>query len=260
MECKGMRKIPAKYRQRLMGLIPVERIVTWQIPRPPNSLLPELLAYDGLTPTISDILDSMGLAGAIPGSVLRPVIPGRKIAGPAITLKYVPERLTPARSFLDRARAKLADRDAYALTQPGDVVVIDGGGRGEVSAMGGLSTMIAKKYGLAGNIVDCGVRDVGEMRALDYPVWSRGITPVSGKFRFEALEVNGPVVCGGVSVHPGDLVVADDSGVVFVSQKLIKEVVRRAVETSKKEKRLIEAIEEGSSMEDIKKILAPEKW
>jgi 4-hydroxy-4-methyl-2-oxoglutarate aldolase len=260
MECKGMRKIPAKYRQRLMGLIPVERIVTWQIPRPPNSLLPELLAYDGLTPTISDILDSMGLAGAIPGSVLRPVIPGRKIAGPAITLKYVPERLTPARSFQDRARAKLADRDAYALTQPGDVVVIDGGGRGEVSAMGGLSTMIAKKYGLAGNIVDCGVRDVGEMRALDYPVWSRGITPVSGKFRFEALEVNGPVVCGGVSVHPGDLVVADDSGVVFVPQKLIKEVVRRAVETSKKEKRLIEAIEEGSSMEEIKKILAPEKW
>jgi regulator of RNase E activity RraA len=255
-----MRKIPAKYRQRLMGLIPVERIVAWQVPRPPKALLQELVAYDGLTPTISDILDSMGLAGAIPGSVLRPLIPGRKIAGPALTLKYVPERLIPARSFQERARAKLADRDAYALTQPGDVVVIDGGGRGEISAMGGLSTMIAKKYGLAGNIVDCGVRDVGEIRSLDYPVWSRGITPVSGKFRFEALEVNGPVVCGGVSVHPGDLVVADDSGVVVVPQKLIKEVVRRAIETSKKEKRLIEAIEEGSSMEEVKKILAPEKW
>jgi len=243
-----------------MGLIPVERIVTWQIPRPPKSLLQELLAYDGLTPTISDILDSVGLAGAIPGSVLRPVIPGKKIVGPAVTLKYVPERLTPARSFQEKAKAKLADRDAYALTEPGDVVVIDGGGGEGISAMGGLSTLVAKKYGLAGNIVDCGVRDVGEMRALDYPVWSRGITPVSGKFRFEALEVNGPVVCGGVSVHPGDLVVADDSGVVIVPQKFIEKIVRQAIESSKKEKRLTEAIEEGSSMEEIKKILAPEKW
>jgi regulator of RNase E activity RraA len=168
--------------------------------------------------------------------------------------------LTPAQSFHEKARAKLADRDAYALTEPGDVVVIDGGGRAEVSAMGGLSTIVAKKYGLAGNIVDCGVRDVGEMRALDYPVWSRGITPISGKFRFDALEVNGPVACGGVSVHPGDLVVADDSGVVVVPREFIQEVVRRAIEASKKEQRLIEAIEEGSSMEEIKKILAPEKW
>jgi len=255
-----MRKIPAKYRRRLMGLIPVERIATWHIPRPPRPLLQELLAYDGLTPTISDILDSMGVAGAIPGSVLRPVIPGKKIAGPAVTLRYVPERLTPARSFQEKARAKLADRDAYALTEPGDVVVIDGGGRAEVSAMGGLSTIVAKRYGLAGNIVDCGVRDVGEMRALDYPVWSRGITPISGKFRFEALEVNGPVVCGGVSVHPGDLMVADDTGVVVVPQEFIQTVVRLAIETSKKEQRLIEAIEEGSSTEEIKKILAPEKW
>jgi 4-hydroxy-4-methyl-2-oxoglutarate aldolase len=255
-----LKKIPEKYQQRLMGLIPVERIMTWQIPRPPKSLLQELLSYDGLTPTISDILDSMGMTGAIPGSVLRPVIPGKKIAGPAVTLKYVPERSTPTQSFHEKARAKLADRDAYALTEPGDVVVIDGGGRGEISAMGGLSTLVAKRYGLAGNIVDCGVRDVDDMRALNYPVWSRGITPITGKFRFEALEVNGLVVCAGVSVRPGDLVVADDSGVVIVPQKFLSEVLRRAIETSKKEKRLIEAIEEGSSIGEIKKILSPRKW
>jgi len=255
-----MRKIPERYRQRLMGLIPVERIGTWQILRPRKSLLQELLTYEGLTPTISDILDSMGIAGAVPGSVLRPIILGKKIAGPAITLKYAPERFSPAQSFHEKAKAKLADRDAYALTEPGDVVVIDGGGRAEISAMGGLSTLMAKKYGLAGNVVDCGVRDVGEMRALDYPVWSRGITPITGKFRFEAIEINGPVVCGGVSVSPGDLVVADDSGVVFIPQKFIKIVLERAIEVLKKEARLIEAIEEGSSMEEIKKILAPEKW
>jgi len=255
-----MKKVPEKYRKRLMGLIPIERIIAWNIPRPPQSLLQELLSYDGLTPTFSDILDSMGIAGAIPGSVLKPVLSGKKIAGPAVTLKYVPERLTPAQSFHEKARAKLADRDAYALTEPGDVVVIDGGGRGDISAMGGLSTLIAKKYGLTGNIVDCGVRDVAEMRNLDYPVWSRGVTPITGKFRFEALEVNGPVVCAGVSVHPGDLVVADDTGVVIIPQKFIGIVVKQAIEVSKREKKLVEAIEEGSSMEEIKKILSPEKW
>jgi 4-hydroxy-4-methyl-2-oxoglutarate aldolase len=255
-----MTKIPQKYRKRLMGLIPIERIKTWQIPRPDKSLLQALLAFDGLTPTLSDILDSMGLTGAIPGSVLKPVLAGKKIAGPVLTLKYIPELMTPAQSFQDKARAKLADRDAYALTEPGDIVVIDGGGMAHVSAMGGLSTTVAKSYGLAGNIVDCGVRDVAEMRNLDYPVWSRGITPITGKFRFEAIEINGPIVCAGIQVSPGDLVVADDTGVVFVPQKFIAEVIRRAIEASKKEEHLIHALEEGSSLGEIKKILSPEKW
>jgi regulator of RNase E activity RraA len=255
-----MAKMPEKYRKRLMGLIPLERIKTWQVPRPSQSLLQELLSFDGLTPTLSDILDSMGLSGAVPGSTLRPVLSGKKIVGPAVTLKYIPEPMTPAQAFHERSRAKLADRDAYALTEPGDIVVIDGDGLAGVSAMGGLSTTVAKSYGLAGSIVDCGVRDVAEMRKLDYPVWSRGITPITGKFRFEALEINGPVACAGIQVSPGDLVVADDTGVVFVPQKYIGEVIRRAVEASKKEETLIKALEKGSSLTQITKILSPEKW
>jgi len=255
-----MKKIPEKYRKRLMGLIPVERVHSWQISRPPQSLLQELLRYDGLTPTLSDILDSMGVAGAIPGSVLKPVLPGKKIAGPAVTLKYIPERLTPVQAFHRKDKAKLADRDAYALTEPGDIVVIDGGGRGDISAMGGLSTLFAKKYGLAGNIVDCGVRDVEGMRKLDYPVWSRGVTPITGKFRFEALEVNGPVVCSGITVQPGDLVVADDTGVVIIPREMIGLVVKQAIEASQKEDKLVKAVEEGSSLDQIQKILDPKKW
>jgi 4-hydroxy-4-methyl-2-oxoglutarate aldolase len=249
-----------KYRRRLMGLIPLERIRTWQIPRPPKPLLLELLAHNGLTSTLSDILDALGVAGAIPGSQLSPVLANKKIVGPAVTLRYVPERLTPSQSFHERAKAKLADRDAYALTEPGDVVVVAAGGRGDISAMGGLSALVAKKYGLAGNIVDGGVRDVNEMRSLDYPVWSRGITPITGKFRLEAMEINGPVVCAGVVVHPGDVVVADDTGVVVLPQKISLTVMRKALETFKKEARLVEAIESEASIEKWKKILAPEKW
>ena len=243
-----------------MGLIPLERIVSCEIPRPPRSLLQGLLRFGGLTATLADILDSLGIAGAIPGSVLKPVLPGQRIAGPAVTLRYIPERLTPAQSFHEKARARLADRDAYAFTEPGDVVVIDGGGRGEISAMGGLSTRMAKKYGLAGNIVDAGVRDVDEMNSLKYPVWSRGITPITGKFRFEAIEINGPVVCCGVQVCPGDLVVADDTGVIFIPQKRIKDVVKQAIANSQKEDQLMAAIAGGSSTAELKKIISPEKW
>jgi 4-hydroxy-4-methyl-2-oxoglutarate aldolase len=250
----------AKYRRRLMGLIPPERIRTWEIPRPPKPFLLELLANNGLTSTLSDILDALGVAGAIPGSTLRPVLANKKIIGPAITLRYIPELLTPSQSFHERAKAKLADRDAYALTEPGDVVVIDAGGSGEISAMGGLSALVAQKYGLAGNIVEGGVRDVDEMRSLDYPVWSRGITPITGKFRLEAVEINGPVACAGVVVHPGDLIAADDTGIVVIPQKISLTVMRRALETFKKEAKLIEAIESGGSIENWKKILAPEKW
>lgn len=253
-------RIPEKYKGRLMGLIPLEKIVAWEIPRPPKTLIQDLLSYDGLTPTISDVLDSLGIKGAIPGSTLKPVIPGKKIAGPAITLKYIPEELTPAQAFREKAKAKLADRDAYALAEPGDVVVIDGGGQGEISAMGGLSTLVAKKYGLAGNIVDCGVRDIQDIRNLDYPVWSRGLTPISGKFRFAACQINGPIVCAGISVSPGDLVVADDSGVVIIPQRFIKIVSQQVINILKKESRLIAAIEGGSSIEEIKKILDPKKW
>lgn len=255
-----MDKIPEKYQKRLMGLIPIERIRSWEISRPSKSLLNEVLKFDGLTPTISDILDSMGIVGAVPGSQLRPVIAGKKIAGPAVTLKYIPESLNPRQSFLEKAKAKLADRDAYALTEPGDVIVIDGAGRADVSAMGGLSTLIAKKYELAGNIVDCGVRDIAEMRALDYPVWCRGITPITGKFRFAALEINGPVICCGIVVYPGDLVVADDTGVVFIPQRYIQEVLSRAIEASQKEQRLTQEIQAGSSLEEVKKILSPDQW
>lgn len=131
---------------------------------------------------------------------------------------------------------------------------------GDVSAMGGLSTLIAKRYGLAGNVVDCGVRDVEEMRKLDYPVWSRGVTPITGKFRFEALMINGPVVCAGVSVHPGDVVVADDTGVVVIPRDISAGVIRKAILAARREAELTEVIEDGASLREIKKVLSPEKW
>ena len=245
---------------RLLGLISVERIITVDIPRTPKHLINSILNLDGITSTISDILDSLGLLGVVPASVLKPLQPGYKIAGNAVTLRYLPERETSTQLHNDRARAKLADRDVYAIAEEGDVAVFDANGMSDISTMGGLSALMAIKAKMAGNIIDGGIRDLDVIRDLNYPVWSRGGTPRTGKHRLEAIEINGPVICAGIHVQPGDLVVADDTGVVFVPSERVVEVIEKALAMTAKEDRLVEAIKQGASIAEIKIILSPDKW
>lgn len=249
-----------KYSSRLMGLIPPERIVKAEFPRPSKEIIDRFLEIDGLTPTVSDVLDSMGIKGVISASRLRPVITGKKIVGPAVTIRYIPESITPDYGHEQKERAKLADRDVYAIAEEGDVPVFDAAGLGDVSVMGGLSTLVAKKWGMAGNIIDGGVRDVDTIRKLDYPVWSTGQTPITGKYRVEAMEINGPISIAGVRVNPGDLIIADDSGVVVVPFEHISEVLQKTIIAVKKEDDVVKLFESGASIEEISKILPPSKW
>jgi regulator of RNase E activity RraA len=98
---------------------------------------------------------------------------------------------------------------------PGEVLVIDNGGRC-VSTFGGLATLAARTKGISGLVVDGGVRDREEMMELAFPVFSRHITPLTGRTRLAVTGLNEVVSCGGVRVRPGDVVVADGSGVVCV--------------------------------------------
>lgn len=250
----------SKYADRLLGLIAVERIKTADIERTPKELIKKLYTLDGLTATVSDVLDSLGINGVVSANILKPLIPGKKTIGNALTLRYISERDTTTALSFSGARPKLADRDVYALAEEGDVAVFDVNGYEDISTMGGLSTLMATKARLAGNIVDSGIRDVDVIKTLDYPVWSRGITPRSGKYRLEAIEINGPIMCAGVHVQPGDLVIADDTGVVFVPGNRAIEVIEKTLEIAAKEDNLIEAINAGASIPEIKKIISPDKW
>lgn len=249
-----------KYQKRLMGLIPPERIVKVEFPRPSTEIINAFMELDGLTPTVSDVLDSLGINGTISASRLRPVIKGKKIVGPAITIRYIPESNTHDYGYLNKERTKLADRDVYALGEKGDVPVFDASGLGDVSVMGGLSTLVAKKWGMAGNIIDGGVRDIDTIYNLDYPVWSTGQTPLTGKYRVEAMEINGPISIAGIRVNPGDLIVADDSGVVVIPYEKVEEVLEKTIVATKKEEEVIKLFESGASIEELSKILPPSKW
>lgn len=249
-----------KYKDRLPGLILAERIVAVDFPRPARQVVEGFKKLEEPTPTISDILDSLGIEGTIPSSELKPIVPGKTIVGPATTLRYLPERDTVTQSFHEKAVAKLADRDAYGIAEPGDVVVIDVGGRHDISCMGGLSTISALKCRLSGNIIDGGVRDVDTIRRLGYPVWARGTTPRSGKFRLEAIEINGPVVCAGLQVHPGDLIIADGTGIVVVPIERAQEVLSRAQQMQEREKKIVRALEQGATWAELRRIMDPARW
>ena len=111
-----------KYRDRLFGLIDEDRILCTEIPRPSKEIIDEFYKYaGGLTPTVSDILDSMGIIGTISASVLKPVVPGKTAIGPVVTLRYLFERKTPTQATswsTTPTAARSPARAACPLTWP----------------------------------------------------------------------------------------------------------------------------------------------
>src|SRR5690606_7336621 len=118
------------------------------------------------------------------------------------------------------------EHEAYNLARPGDVVVIEG--LTDASNLGGQSATVASRAGCAGAIIDGSYRDPQVSRDLDFPIWSRGVTPITGKWRLRTVAINGPVRIVGIPVEAGDLVVADEAGVVFIPFAHVQDVLREA--------------------------------
>lgn len=243
-----------EYRQlgRIWGGVPRENIKRIKYPRIDGRILQGFLALDDLTGTVSDVLDSVGINGSVPSTYLSPVIAGSKIAGTAITLRSVPERKTPTQGFHDKDYIRMATRDTHYLAEPGDVLVADFGGNMDVSNMGGQSVCVAQSCGVAGAVVNGAIRDVSSFRSRNFPTWSCGTTPISGKCRMQAIEINGPVTVHNVLVEPGDLIVADDSGVCVVPADKVPFVLEKCQSINKEEAHMRELIDKRVPISDLK--------
>ena len=196
-----------------------ESIGTLIIPRPSRSIVDAFLALEQLTPDCCDILEELGHThGFTPATILHPVQEFMRVVGPALTILNGPgsSELWPHEY-----------QDLFLVAQPGDVVVIAGGGHEHATGWGGTTTRIATELGLAGTVMNHPCRDWEAVRRMEYPVWCRGTSPLSPKRFLEAKEMLTPVEIMGVSVKPGDLVVADMSGVVVIPYELIPEVLAR---------------------------------
>lgn len=156
----------------------------------------------------------------------------KQMAGTAITIK------APMGDNLMVGRA-------LELAEPGDVLVIDSGGTMNRSIMGELMLTYAQERGLAGVVVDGCIRDIEGVRALDIPVFAKGITP-QGPFKMGPGEINVPIACGGQAVMPGDIIVGDPDGVVVIHKEDAPYVVENAARKLESEIKKLESYHAGN--------------
>ncbi|MXP65399.1 RraA family protein [Roseomonas sp. M0104] len=145
----------------------------------------------------------------------------RSVAGPALTVRV-------------RPGDNLMLHRAIDLAQPGDVVVCDGGGDLSIAVAGDLMCSHAAARGIAALVIDGAVRDIRELAAMQLGVWARGATP-AGPYKDGPGEIGHPLACGGLVVSPGDLIVADEDGVVVVPLAAAETVIVAAEAHAAKE-------------------------
>ena len=187
-----------------------------------------------------NVCDAMHNAGALRD--IRPLREGYHLVGPALTVKT-----------LDGDWAKVVE--AIDAASEGDVIVVQAG-PGRQAVWGELATWSAVKNGIGGVVVDGAVRDVGDIRERDIPVYARRMVAEAGEPKGYG-EIGYEIVCGGQTVRSGDWLVGDDSGLVVIPRERVQEVANRAVNVHERENRMREEIKRGSS---LGRVLELEKW
>lgn len=198
------------------------------------------------TASISDAMDKLGIPCGLLG--IQAVVGGNKICGEAFTVHYIPcgvEKGTVG-DFIDDVK-------------PGQVVVIDNGGRTYCTVWGDIMTFTAKTKGIEGTVIDGVCRDVNGIEELGYGIYTKGKYMVTGKERVTVDAVNIPVAVSGVQVRPGDIILGDDSGALVIPKERAEEVLNIAKHIEEVEQQIIQEVKNGSSLKDARKKLGYHK-
>ena len=144
---------------------------------------------------------------------------------------------------------------ALEMGQAGDIIVVDAGGDPNTSVCGGLMGGLAQNRGIRAMIVDGAGRDTDELEDINWPIWTRAITPRGTHTMFserkEELSINVPIQCGSIVVNPGDFVVADLMGVTIIPQEKAEEIVEKAREQAEREEATRAWVKQGKTIEDL---------
>jgi 3-hexulose-6-phosphate synthase len=187
------------------------------------------------TSQISDALKNLtGEYGVIPG--VKPIKDDLKISGRVVTVKTQQDDWGTSLKAIETAKK-------------GEIVFICCDGD-EVGIWGELFSKYAQKKGIQSTVIYGAMRDVGAVRKLNYPVFSRSIVPHAGTPRAEG-EINIPLDCGGVKVKTGDWIFGDDCGVVVIAKDLLYKVIQKSLQIKKNEDKILGQLEEGGSLSDI---------
>jgi len=196
--------------------------------------------------SVADAVDQVVGKRGYMSHEIRPAVAGRIVgrARTSIVKPTTPDKATPSLSV--KHSVEMIDS-----SKPGEVGVIVMENGKDVAAIGGLMGTAAKARGMAGIIIDGGVRDVGELRSLGLPVYSSSITPATAVGRWASVAKDVPVECGGVTVSPSDIIVAGEDGIVVVPSARAAEVLKRAREIDARETKMVPFIKQHRSLTKV---------
>jgi 4-hydroxy-4-methyl-2-oxoglutarate aldolase len=201
------------------------------VPRPDLSLLQRLGQFG-----VATLHEAQGRTGLL-APYLRPIFPGAKASGSALTVLAHPGDNTMLHV-------------AAEICRPGDVIVIALSSENSDGMLGDLLATSFRARGAVGVIIDAGCRDVAEMTKMRFPVWSKAVS-AKGTVKATLGSVNVPVVCAGNVVHPGDAIVADDDGVVTLPRREVEAVLEAAQQREEREAKVRARLAAGELGLDI---------
>ena len=196
------------------------------------------------TAVICDALDDLGYRQQAMHPRLRPLFPDISFAGWVRTISCVDISHIPAEPYAKEI-------EAVDSILPGEVVVVSTSYSGQNAPWGELLSTAARARGARGAVVDGLVRDVKKIQELRFPVFAAGIKPVDSRGRGLVLDYNVPVECGGVVVHPGDLLFADYDGVVAIPAAVVTETVTVAIDKVTRENHSRKELANGAYLKDV---------
>jgi regulator of RNase E activity RraA len=191
---------------------------------------------------VSDALDRLGLQGAVVG--LRPMWQCPRIAGQVITVRL-------RRAEHGEHAPRHLGTAAIEAGGPGSVIVIEHHGREDAAGWGGILSLAARIKGIEGVIVDGTCRDIDDSRDAGFPVYARAATPMTARGRVVEASMGEPIRVGDLLVQPGDYVIADWSGAVFIAGARATEIVSTAESLAAREAQMAEAVRAGRSVVEV---------
>lgn len=198
------------------------------------------------TASLCDALDAIGIRGYMDYSIkLRTC--DVKVVGPAVTVKdrLSDRKVTPIKAL---EAIENAPKGAVIVRSIEDVSMDEAS---NIALFGGIMAYASKVKGLSGAVLDGGFRDLAECKMLSFPVFSKSVIPTNSVGRTEVVDVNVPIVCGGVLVKPGDIIVGDADGVVVIPKEKLKEVLETALKIEEAEKKITTELSKSTSILNV---------
>lgn len=196
------------------------------------------------TAVIADILDELGYRNQVLNSSIRPLKQDMSLIGRAFTMLAADVYSEPKEPY------KL-ELEAVDCLKNGEVVVVTTNGSKSSGFWGELLTTVAQCHGAVGGVIDGFTRDTRKIMTMDFPLYVSGMCALDSKGRTDVIAYQVPIVCGGVKVYPGDIIFADNDGIVVVPLKVENEVFSKALEKVNGENLVRKELLEGVSATEV---------